>query len=64
MIRNKALAWTMVLVLLSGCASAVKIEGEQLLNKRLSVRVSDAWNKLSIPGMNQPYDAWTQDGMA
>ena len=63
MIRNKALAWMMVLVLLGGCASAVKIEGEQLLNKRLSVRVADAWNRLSLPGMNQPFEAWTQDGM-
>lgn len=64
MMRNKFLIWTLLLALLGGCASAVKVEGEQVLNKRLSVRVSDAWNKLAVPGMNQPYEAWTQDGMA
>lgn len=67
MTTSRGMAWLtmlMVAALVVGCASAVKIEGEQLVNQRLSVKVSDAWNKLSVPGMNQPYEAWTQDGMA
>lgn len=61
--RRTALLLT-ALALLAGCASVVKIEGEQLIGQRLSVRVSDAWNKLAVPGAVAPYEAWTQDGMA
>ncbi len=53
-----------LLALLAGCASVVKVEGEQTLQGRLSVRVGQAWNKLAAPGDEQPYEAWTQDGLA
>ncbi|MFO1194413.1 MAG: hypothetical protein U1F00_20010 [Rhodoferax sp.] len=52
-----------LLVWLAGCANVIKIEGEQVLNQRLAVTVSDAWNKVSLGAQNQPYEAWTQDGL-
>ena len=41
----------------------VKVDGEQLINNRLSVILSEAWNKLSVPGNPQPYESWTQEGI-
>jgi hypothetical protein len=51
-----------LLALLAGCAAVVKIEGEQNVKSRMSVRLGQAWNKVSAPGSEQPYEAWTQDG--
>lgn len=57
-------AWALCLCLvLAGCAGVVKIEGEQVLNQRLSVTVSSAWNKVTFGATNQPYEAWTQEGL-
>lgn len=50
--------------LLAGCASVLKVEGEQNLGGRLAVRVGAAWNKFSLPGQAQPYESWTQEGLA
>lgn len=47
-------------ILLAGCAAVVKVEGDQTLNNKLSVRLTDAWNKLNYPG--QPFEVWTQEG--
>lgn len=58
---NKLLA-LLLAVLIAGCASIEKVEGEQTLNKRLSVQLPTAWNRIAIN--NQPYELWTQDGVA
>ena len=50
-------------LLLSACASTVRIDGEQVVRERMIVTVSDAWNMVKFPGGEQPYDAWTQDGL-
>ena len=50
-------------LLMTGCASVVKVEGEQVVNQRLVVKVADAWNKLVTAGEGQPFEAWTQDGL-
>lgn len=60
----KKLVLLFIAVLLSACSAVVKIEGDQVLNSRLSVRVTDAWNKLYLPGSSQPYDMWTQEGLS
>jgi hypothetical protein len=49
-------------VLIAGCASIVKVEGEQLVNSRMSVQLPTAWNRIAIN--NQPYELWTQDGVS
>jgi hypothetical protein len=56
---KKLLALLLALVL-AGCASVVKVEGEQTLNNKLAVKLPEAWNRLSYPG--QPYEVWTQEG--
>jgi hypothetical protein len=48
---------------LAGCASVGKIEGEQVVNDRLAVRLPSAWNKVSDPWDVDPYDTWTQEGV-
>ncbi len=52
-----------VLAFLSGCMSITKVEGEQVVNNRMAVKVTDAWNKVSAPGTKQPFDMWTQEGL-
>lgn len=53
-----------VFVLLAGCAAVVKVEGDQVINERLSVKLTQSWNKLSQYGSQQPYETWTQEGAA
>jgi len=50
--------------LLAACANISKVEGEQLVNQRMTVKVTEAWNKVSLPGNVQPYEVWTQEGLA
>jgi hypothetical protein len=52
-----------LLALLAGCASVVKVEGEQNIQSRMTVRLGQAWNKVGAPGNEQPYEAWTQEGL-
>lgn len=56
---NKLLT-VLLALLLAGCASVVKVEGDQVLNSRLEVRVDEAWNRLTL--VDQPYQVWTQEG--
>jgi hypothetical protein len=49
-----------VALLLSGCAAVVRVEGDQLLNNKMTVKLPEAWNRLNYPG--QPYEVWTQEG--
>ena len=48
---------------LSACAMAYRMEGEQVVNDKLAVQVSAAWNHVSDPWEADPYDTWTRDGM-
>ncbi|WP_457278621.1 hypothetical protein [Polaromonas sp. P5_D5] len=59
----KKLLILLAFAFLSGCMSITKVEGEQLVNNRLAVKVTDAWNKVSPPGTKQPFDMWTQEGL-
>ena len=34
-----------------------------MVNNRLSVRLPDAWNKVSPPGGREPFEMWTQEGV-
>lgn len=49
--------------LLAACTSIVKVEGDQVINNRMAVKLTDAWNKLDLPGNKQPFDVWTQEGL-
>ncbi|MBE7368029.1 hypothetical protein [Ramlibacter pallidus] len=48
---------------LAACTTISKMEGDQVVNERLSVHVSSAWNKVSDPWEVDPYDTWTQEGI-
>jgi hypothetical protein len=45
-----------------GCANIVKIDGEQTINSKMTVKLPQAWNKINIAA-SQPYELWTQDGV-
>ncbi|MEY4652662.1 MAG: hypothetical protein RI884_1243 [Pseudomonadota bacterium] len=49
---------------LAACSTVVKIEGEQTLRGRMTVQVGQAWNRLAPSGLEQPYEAWIQEGLA
>jgi hypothetical protein len=48
---------------LVGCAGVVKVEGEQVVNNRLALKLPEAWNRIDLPGNKQPYESWTQEGL-
>ena len=50
-------------LLLAACANVTRIEGDPVVNERLVVHVSDAWNQVSDPWDKDPYDTWTQEGL-
>ena len=50
-------------LLLAACTTIAKVEGEQVVNGKLVVNVSDAWNKVTDPWEGEPYDIWTQEGI-
>lgn len=57
------LAPLLLALCLSACAMAYRMEGDQVVNDRLAVHVPAAWNHVSDPWDNDPYDTWTRDGM-
>lgn len=59
----KKLVACLLIALLGACTSIVKVEGDQVVNGRMAVRVSEAWNKVALPGATQPYETWTQEGL-
>lgn len=59
----KKLVACLLIAMLGACTSIVKVEGDQVVNGRMVVRVSEAWNKVSLPGATQPYETWTQEGL-
>ena len=50
-------------LLLAACASVNRMEGDQLVNDRLLVHVTSAWNRIADPWEGDPYDTWTQEGL-
>lgn len=50
-------------ITLAGCTSIARVEGEQVLNGRLSVQTGEVWNKVSLARSAQPYEVWTQEGL-
>jgi hypothetical protein len=60
----KRVALVLLAVVLSACSSFTKIEGDQVINNRMAVKLSEAWNKVEQRGTTQPYNIWTQEGVA
>lgn len=50
-------------IALAGCTSVAKVEGEQVLNSRLTVQTGEVWNTVSLANSSQPYQVWTQEGL-
>lgn len=59
----RRLAVLLLAFALAACTTIAKVEGEQVVNARLAVRVSAAWNKINDPWQNEPFDTWTQEGL-
>jgi hypothetical protein len=57
------LAALLLALVLAGCASVARMEGDQVVNERLVVHVTSAWNRVSDPWEGDPYDTWTQEGI-
>ncbi len=52
------IALTLIVV---GCANIVKVDGEQTINSKMTIKLPDAWNKVSAT--QQPFELWTKDGV-
>ncbi|MDB5956010.1 hypothetical protein [Ramlibacter sp.] len=59
----KRLASLLLALLLAACANVSRMEGDQVVNGRLTVHLTEAWNRVSDPWDVDPYDTWTQDGI-
>jgi hypothetical protein len=59
----KRLAALLLALLLAACANVSRMQGDQVVNERLVVHVTQAWNKVSDPWDVDPYDTWTQEGI-
>jgi hypothetical protein len=59
----KRLVLLLLALALAACTSMSKMEGEQVVNDRLAVHVSKAWNRVGDPWIVDPYDTWTQEGL-
>ncbi|MDB5898209.1 MAG: hypothetical protein JWP41_1811 [Ramlibacter sp.] len=59
----KAIASLLLALLLAACTSISRMDGDQVVNERLAVHVSEAWNKVTDRWEATPYDTWTQEGI-
>lgn len=59
----KKLLLIVLTLIVVGCANIVKIEGEQTINAKMTVKLPQAWNKVGATASQQPYELWTQDGV-
>jgi hypothetical protein len=58
----KKIAVLGLVLLLSACSTVVtRVEGEQRLAERLSLKLPQAWNKFE-QAKDVPYELWTQEG--
>jgi len=63
--QMKKIAVWLVVLALTACATATKIEsGERNVGERLRIVLEGDWNKISAPGMNGPNsETWTMEGV-
>ena len=59
----KKLLALVLIALLAACTTIAMVEGEQVVNDKLVVKVPAAWNKVTDPWEGGPYDVWTQEGI-
>lgn len=59
----KRLVLVLLALVLAACSTVSRMEGDQVINDRLAVHVTSAWNKVSDPWNVDPYDTWTQEGI-
>jgi hypothetical protein len=59
----KLLASLLLALALAAFTTISRMDGEQVINDRLVVQVSSAWNKVSDPWNVDPFDTWTQEGI-
>ena len=59
----KRLLLLLLALLLTACANVSRMQGDQVVNERLVVHVTQAWNKMRDPWIVDPYDTWTQEGL-
>ena len=59
----KRLLAILLMLLLAACANSMRMQGDEVVNGRLALHVSDAWNRVSDPWDVDPYDTWTQEGI-
>lgn len=59
----KRLVLILLALALAACTTISKMEGEQVVNDRLAVHVTGAWNKVTDRLEADPYDTWTQEGI-
>ena len=60
---KKQVAVLLLALALAACTTITKVEGDHVVNARLALKVTGAWNKVSPPGARQPYEVWTQEGI-
>jgi hypothetical protein len=59
----KTLLTPLLILLLAGCASVVKVEsGDTTVDSRLVVTLEGPWNRIVAPGLG-PAQIWTMEGM-
>lgn len=59
----KTLLVLLLAAFLAACTSMARMEGDQVVNHKLAVHVSEAWNRMADPFDGEPYDTWTQEGI-
>jgi len=59
----KTLATLLLAFSLAACSIMTRIEGDEVVNDKLVVHVSDAWNRINDPWEGESYDTWTQEGL-
>lgn len=59
----KRILSVLLVLALAACTTMSRMEGDQVVNDRLVVHVSDAWNKVTDRWEKDPYDTWTQEGL-
>ncbi len=59
----KKIIAALLISLLAACTSIVKVEGDQTVQGKMTLKLPDAWNKVQLAGTQQPFDLWTQEGL-
>jgi hypothetical protein len=59
----KILATLLLTLALAACSIMTRVEGDEVLNDKLVVHVTDTWNRLNDPWEGESYESWTQEGV-